>query len=48
MTDVIMWLVRYSIVPVMIAFLLTVIFTYWPGRRDRIQRDAMIPFHDER
>jgi cbb3-type cytochrome oxidase subunit 3 len=48
MNDVIMLLVRYSIVPVIIAFLLIVITTYWPGRRDRIQRDAMIPFHDER
>jgi cbb3-type cytochrome oxidase subunit 3 len=46
--SIIVWLMRYSIVPVGLVFLMILVTTYWPGRRARFQRDAMIPLDDDR
>jgi cbb3-type cytochrome oxidase subunit 3 len=46
--DVVMWLIAHWIVPTTIVFLLILVTTYWPGRRARFERDAMIPLHDDR
>jgi cbb3-type cytochrome oxidase subunit 3 len=42
------WLTQYTVVAVVAVFLLIVITTFWPGRRERMERDAMIPFQDDR
>ena len=46
--DIITWLMRYSIVGVGIVFVLLIATVYWPGRRARFERDAMIPLRDDR
>jgi cbb3-type cytochrome oxidase subunit 3 len=45
--DIVMWLMAHSIVAVLAVFALIIITTYWPGRRSRFQRDAMIPLRDD-
>jgi cbb3-type cytochrome oxidase subunit 3 len=42
------WLQQYSIVPVFVVFVALLVITYWPGRRKRFERDARIPFDDDR
>ena len=46
--DIIVWLMAHSIVLVGLVFLLLLATTYWPGRRARFERDAMIPLRDDR
>jgi cbb3-type cytochrome oxidase subunit 3 len=46
--DIIVWLMARSIVLVGLVFLLLLATTYWPGRRARFERDAMIPLRDDR
>jgi cbb3-type cytochrome oxidase subunit 3 len=31
----------------MVVFIAILLATYWPGRRDSIERNAQIPFHDK-
>lgn len=45
---IIMWLMAHSIVGVGIVFVLLIASIYWPGRRARFDRDAMIPLRDDR
>jgi cbb3-type cytochrome oxidase subunit 3 len=42
------WLLDHSVVIVGGVFLMLVASVYWPGRRERFQRDAMIPFQDDK
>ena len=42
------WLVQYSIVPMLLVFILVVVSTYLPGRKREMERNARIPFDDER
>jgi cbb3-type cytochrome oxidase subunit 3 len=42
------WLVQYSIVPVLLVFVLVVVSTYLPGRKREMERNARIPLDDER
>ena len=46
--DLVMWLMAHSIVFVGAVFLLLIAATFWPGRRAKFQRDAMIPLQDDR
>ena len=46
--DIVMWLMARSIVGVGIVFALLMASIYWPGRRARFERDAMIPLRDDR
>ncbi len=46
--DIVVWLMARSIVLVGLVFLLLLATTYWPGRRARFERDAMIPLRDDR
>ena len=46
--DVIVWMMRYSIVAVGLVFVLIVLTTYWPGRKARVERNSMIPLEDDR
>jgi hypothetical protein len=46
--DLIVWLMRYSIVGVGLVFSLILITTYWPGRKSRIERNGFIPLEDDR
>jgi cbb3-type cytochrome oxidase subunit 3 len=46
--DVVTWLTKYSIVPMVIIFVLIVVFTFWPSRKRRVERDGQIPFRDDR
>ena len=41
------WLMQYSIVPVMAVFVLMVVATYWPGRKQEMEHNARIPFDDD-
>jgi cbb3-type cytochrome oxidase subunit 3 len=47
-TDILMWLVAHSVLLVVAVFAMLVVVTYWPGRKARFQRDAMIPLRDDR
>jgi len=47
-TAILQWLLAYSAIFVGGAFLLVVASVYWPGRKARFQRDAMIPLDDDR
>ena len=42
------WLQDHSVTFVGIAFLLLVASIYWPGRKARFDRDAMIPLQDDK
>lgn len=42
------WLVEHSVVLVGTVFLVLVASIFWPGRRDSLQRHAMIPFDDDK
>ncbi len=44
----IQWLQQRSVVPVMLVFVLMVVATYWPGRKREMERNARIPFDDDR
>ncbi len=45
--NIIMWLMAHSIIFVGLVFVLILVTTYWPGRKTRFQRDAMIPLRDD-
>jgi cbb3-type cytochrome oxidase subunit 3 len=47
MLAIILFLRDYSPVFMAAAFALLVVTTYWPGRRDRFERDGMIPLEDD-
>lgn len=42
------WARHHSIVLMLAAFLLILVTTYWPGRRQSIERNASIPLMDDR
>ena len=42
------WLLDYSVAFVGTVFLVLVASVYWPGRKARFQRDAMIPLQDDK
>ena len=44
----IVWLQQHFVVPVTLVFLLIVVTAYWPGRRASLERNARIPFDDEK
>jgi cbb3-type cytochrome oxidase subunit 3 len=46
--DILPWLAAHSVLLVMAVFGLLIATTYWPGRRARFQKDAMIPLRDDR
>jgi cbb3-type cytochrome oxidase subunit 3 len=46
--DVMVWMMQHSIVVVGGVFILIVVTTYWPGRKSRIERNALIPLEDDR
>ena len=43
-----LWLHQNFGVVMLAAFLAIVVVAYWPGRRDEMQRNAMIPFQEDR
>jgi cbb3-type cytochrome oxidase subunit 3 len=45
--QILLFLMRHSIVLVGAVFLLLMVTTYWPGRRARFERDAHIPLRDD-
>jgi cbb3-type cytochrome oxidase subunit 3 len=45
---IVLWLRAYSIVPVMGVFILIAAAAYWPGRRESVERDGLIPFLEDR
>ena len=44
----ILWLQHHSVLFVFVVFMLLLVTIYWPGRRGRFDRDARIPFEDDR
>ncbi|MGC8476125.1 MAG: cbb3-type cytochrome c oxidase subunit 3 [Acetobacteraceae bacterium] len=42
------WIEHYSVVAMFVVFALLVAATYWPGRRQEIERHGQMPFEDER
>ena len=46
--DIIVWMMRYSIVGVGLVFLMILLTTYWPGRKSGIERNGHIPLEDDR
>lgn len=45
---IIQWLRDYSIVFMFVTFVLILAFTFWPGRKQRFERDGQIPLQDDR
>lgn len=45
--DLIRWLLGHTVLLVGFVFLLMATTTYWPGRKARFARDAMIPLRDD-
>lgn len=47
-----MWIIQflrdYSIVFMAVTFVLLLVTTFWPGRRERFERDGQIPLQDDR
>lgn len=41
------WLAQYSIVPVTVVFVLIVVVTFLPSRRQEMEHNARIPFADD-
>jgi cbb3-type cytochrome oxidase subunit 3 len=51
MTDVmsiVEFLQRNSILAVMLSFSLIVLWAYWPGNKESIERNGRIPFEEDR
>jgi cbb3-type cytochrome oxidase subunit 3 len=42
------WFQQYSVVLMFVVFTGLMVTVFWPGRRDRFERDAQIPLHDDR
>ena len=45
---IIQWLRDYSVVFMLITFVILLILTFWPGRQARFERDSQIPLQDDR
>jgi len=45
---IIVWLQQNFIVPVLLVFLLMVVATYWPSRRQAMEQSARIPLDADR
>ena len=45
---VLQWVQQYAIVPVFVVFVLMVVTTYLPSRKQEMERNARIPFDDDR
>jgi cbb3-type cytochrome oxidase subunit 3 len=45
--SLIQWLAQYTMVPVLAVFVLIVLATYWPSRKQQMERNARIPFADD-
>jgi cbb3-type cytochrome oxidase subunit 3 len=45
---IVQWLRDYSIVLMLVTFVLMMVFTFWPGRQQRFKRDGDIPLQDDR
>ena len=47
-----MWIIQfvrdYSIVLMLVTFVVLMVLTFWPGRRPRFERDGQIPLQDDR
>jgi len=41
------WLQRNSIIPVVVVFSMLLVWTYWPGRKTRIESHGQIPLNDD-
>jgi cbb3-type cytochrome oxidase subunit 3 len=46
--SVALWLQQYSVVGMFAVFTGLMVTVFWPGRRERFERDAQIPLHDDR
>jgi cbb3-type cytochrome oxidase subunit 3 len=44
----IQWLRDYSIVLMLVTFVVLMVLTFWPGRRRRFEDDGQIPLQDDR
>jgi cbb3-type cytochrome oxidase subunit 3 len=44
--NLLVWIDAFFVVPGLIVFTAILLATYWPGRRDAIERNAQIPFRD--
>jgi cbb3-type cytochrome oxidase subunit 3 len=45
---VIQFLRDYSVVFMSVTFVVILVFTFWPGRKQRFDRDGQIPLQDDR
>ena len=45
---IIQWLRDYSIVFMLVTFVVSLVLTFWPSRRGRFERDGNIPLQDDR
>lgn len=43
-----LWLQQYSVVLMFTVFTALMVTVFWPGRRERFERDAQIPLNDDR
>jgi cbb3-type cytochrome oxidase subunit 3 len=48
MNNILLWGQTHSILLMVGSFLVIVASVYWPGRKDQVERNAMIPLQDDR
>ncbi len=41
------WLEHYSVVIMILVFVVIVVSTYWPSRKDEFEQQGRIPFKDD-
>ncbi len=46
--DIVLWMQGKTLLPVLAMFLLLLASLYWPGRKAKVERNAMIPLDDDR
>jgi cbb3-type cytochrome oxidase subunit 3 len=42
------WAQQHSVLLMLAIFLVIFATTYWPGRKERVERNGLIPFKDDR
>ncbi len=45
--SILQWLEHYSVVIMTAVFVLIVVSTYWPSRKNEIEQQGRIPFEDD-
>ena len=48
LNNILLWGQKHSILLMLVSFLVMLASIYWPGRKEPVERNAMIPLQDDR